>query len=277
MFSELMMNTWIVATVVAVVGGIVGFFAVARGSAFVAHALPQAGFAGAAGASLLGINTLVGLFVFALLGAFGIATLARHGRHDVVTALGLVMMLALGALFLGFSSEYAPEVYSLIFGEVLGVARSEILPTIGLAVASIAVLATISRPLLLSSILPEIGEARGVSRYRVELMFLIVVALVTTMSVPVVGALLVFSLLIAPAAAARELTDRPHRAVVWSVAIACCTVWLSIAVSYATNWPIGFFVGAFGVLAYLAGRIISPRRRTHRPGPQPAIAPVGRA
>ncbi len=82
MFSGFMVNTWTVATMVAVVAGVVGFFTVLRGSAFVAHALPQAGFAGAAGASLLGISTVAGLGVFAVLSALGIGVLGRRARHD---------------------------------------------------------------------------------------------------------------------------------------------------------------------------------------------------
>ena len=121
MFSGFMVNAWIVASVVAAVAGVVGFFVVLRGSAFVAHALPNGSFAGAAGAALVGVNTLIGLAVFSLLGALGIGLLGRRGRHDVATALTLVMMLALGALFLSLSVQYAPEVYSLLFGEVLGI------------------------------------------------------------------------------------------------------------------------------------------------------------
>src|SRR5580704_11099026 len=125
MFSSFMVNAWEVGSIVAVVGGLVGFFVVLRGSAFSAHAIPNGAFAGAAGAALLGINTLIGLAVFSLLGALGIGTLGRRGRHDVATALALVMMLALGAAFLSRTTEYEPEICSLLFGEVLGVASNQ--------------------------------------------------------------------------------------------------------------------------------------------------------
>src|SRR5262249_61867783 len=100
MFAPFMMNAWITATIVAVVAGIVGYFVVLRGSAFPAHAIPKGAFAGAAYAALIGVSTLLGLAVFALLGALGIGTLGRRGRNDVATALTLVMMLALAAAFL---------------------------------------------------------------------------------------------------------------------------------------------------------------------------------
>jgi zinc/manganese transport system permease protein len=116
---------------------------------------------------------------------------------------------------------------------------------------------------MLTSALPEVAEARGVSTRRVELYFLIVMALATSMTVPVVGALLMFSLMIGPAAAARSVTARPGRALALSVAIALATVWLSIALSYQTNWPLGFFVGVTGAAFYLMGqaaRAVTPRR-----------------
>jgi len=119
MFSGFMVNAWIVATMVAVVAGIVGFFTVLRGSAFVVTR-SQAGFAGAAGASLIGVSTLAGLGTFAVISALSIGFLGKRGRHDAVTALALVFMLGLGALFLSWSEEYASAIYALLFGEVLG-------------------------------------------------------------------------------------------------------------------------------------------------------------
>ncbi len=235
MFAGFMMNAWTIATIVAVVAGVVGYFVVLRGSAFPAHAIPKGAFAGAAGASLLGINTLIGLAVFALLGALGIGTLGRRGRHDVATALALVMMLALGAAFLSRTTEYEP---------------------------CIAAVAVLYRPLMLSSIVPEVAEAKGVRAHRIEICFLIVVALATAMTVPVVGALLIFSLMIGPPAAARSLTSKPLLAMLLSVAIALVIVWAAIAASYLYNWPIGFFVGALGALCYGTGRAWAAWRRS---------------
>ena len=260
MFASFMTNTWIVATIVAAVAGVVGFFVVLRGSAFPAHAIPKGAFAGAAGASLLGINTLVGLGVFSLLGALGIGSLGRRSRQDVATALALVMMLALGAAFLSRTTEYEPEIYSLLFGEVLGVSSTQILPVALLGLACVAAIAALYRPLMLSSIVPEIAESKGVRSHRMEICFLVVVALATAMTVPVVGALLIFSLMIGPPAAARSLTSRPVLAMIGSVVIALVTVWASIAASYLYNWPVGFFVGALAALSYGIGRAWAWRR-----------------
>jgi zinc/manganese transport system permease protein len=267
MFSGFMVNAWIVATIVAIVGGAVGFFVVLRGSAFVAHAIPNGSFAGAALANLVAINPLIGLGVFSLGGALGIGLLGRRGRHDVATALTLVFMLGLGALFLSFSSEYAPEIYSLLFGEVLGISTNELAPTAALAIVCLLALALVYRPLLLSSILPEAGQARGIGPFAIELAFLVIVALATTMTVPVVGTALIFSLMIGPPAAARTFTGRPPLAIALSVAIALATVWAAISLSYQTNWPVGFFVGVISAAAYACGRGWAFWQRRQRLGP----------
>jgi zinc/manganese transport system permease protein len=254
MFSGFMVNAWEAATIVAVVAGVVGFFTVLRGSAFAAHALPNGAFAGAAGASLIGVNVIVGLGVFALLGALTISGLGGRARRDVATALAIVMMLGLGALFLSMTTEYAPEIYSLLFGEVLGVSSTELLPTAGIAMVCIAAVFVLYRPLLLSSVMPDAAQARGINGRHMELAFLVVIALATTMAVPVVGSLLIFSLLIGPPAAARSFTNKPLPAVGLSVAFALGTVWLAIALSFVSNLPIGFFVGALSACSYAAGR-----------------------
>ncbi|MGH2871237.1 MAG: metal ABC transporter permease, partial [Solirubrobacteraceae bacterium] len=253
-FSGFMINTWIAASLVSAIAGVVGFFVVLRGSAFPAHAIPNGAFAGAAGAALIGVSTLLGLAVFAVLAALGIAGLGRRGRHDVATALALVLMLALGAAFLSHTTEYEPENFSLLFGEVLGVSSAQLGPVAALGALCIAAIALVYRPLLLSSILPEIGEARGVRVHRVEVAFLLVLALATAMTVPVVGALLILSLMIGPPAAARALTSRPAAAIALSVVIALAVVWTAIAGSYQTNWPIGFFVGALSACVYVLAR-----------------------
>ena len=264
MLSGFMVNAWAVAGIVAVVAGAVGFFVVLRGSAFVADALPTGAFAGAAGASLIGVNTLAGLGVFSVLGALGIGWLGRRSRHDVATALALVMMLGLGALFLSFSTQYAEEIYALLFGEVLGISTNEIAPVAILGAGTVAALIVIYRPLLLTSALPALGEARGVRAARVEAMFLVLLALATSVALPVVGALLIFSLMIGPPAAARSFTGRPALAIGLSVVLAVGTVWAAIAASYQTNWPVGFFVGALSACWYAVGRIAVAWRRGRR-------------
>jgi len=211
-----------------------------------------------------------------VLAALGIGWLGRRGRHDVVTALALVMMLALGAAFLSRTTEYSPEIFALLFGELLGVSSMEILPVAALGIVCLAGIAVLYRPLLLSSIIPDVAEAKGVRNYRMEMAFLVLLALATAMTVPVVGALLIFSLMVGPPAAARALSARPPVAVSLSVVLALATVWTAIASSYLTNWPIGFFVGAFSAFVYAVGRVWavmwSARTQSAAPSPRPPVA-----
>jgi zinc/manganese transport system permease protein len=254
MFSSLMMNTWIAATIVALIAGAIGFFAVLRGQSFAAHAIPNGAFAGAAGAGLLGLNVFWGLAVFSLAGALGIGAIGRRARQDVVTALVLVLMLGLGALFVSFSTEYAAVTYSLLFGEVFGVGSNLLVPIAALGAVALAAMAVLYRPLLLASALPEVADARGVSTRRMELCFLVVMGLAAAMTVPVVGVLLMFALMIGPAAAARSFTKRPGYAIAVATGIALVTVWAGIALSYRTNWPLGFYVGVIAAGFYLRGQ-----------------------
>ena len=173
----------------------------------------------------------------------------------MVTALALVMMLALGAAFLSQSTEYEPQIFSLLFGEILGVSSSKIVPVALLGLVCVLVIAALYRRLMLTSIAPEIAAARGIQPHRIEMAFLVVLACATTMTVPVVGALLIFTLMIGPPAAARCFSDRPGLAMAGSVAIALLTLWAALASSYEVNWPVGFFVGTFSSAWYGLGRI----------------------
>jgi zinc/manganese transport system permease protein len=269
MFSGFMTNAWVVSTIVAVVAGVVGFFVVLRGAAFPAHAIPKGAFAGAAGAALLGLSSLLGLGTFAVLAAFAISWMGKRGRRDVVTALALVLMLALGSAFLSHTTEYAPQIFALLFGEPLGVSVTEIVPVVGLAIVCLAAIAWLYRPLMLSSLAPEIAEARGVSAGRMELAFLVILALATAVTVPVVGALLIFTLMMGPPAAARAVTSQPVAAIGLSVAIALVTVWGAIASAYLTNWPIGFWVGTFSAFLYAMGRLAARAASTRGAGVNP--------
>ena len=256
MFASFMLNTWMVATLVAISAGLAGFFVVLRGATFAAHALPAGTFPGAAAASLIGINEFWGLTGFAILGVAGIAGLARHQRNEVATALTLITLLGLGTLFLSLSTEYSQAVYALLFGEVLGISSNEVAPVALLSLGVDAAVLLLFRPLVLSGVAAELVTSRRLSAPRLNLLFLGVLGLATAMALPVVGALLVFSLMVGPPSAARALTADPVRALLLSVALAVLTAWAAIALSYLTNWPIGFFVGGLAALAYVGGRIV---------------------
>ncbi len=259
MFASFMANAWIVGSMVAIVAGCVGFFVVIRGAAFAAHALPLGAFPGATAAGLLGLNPLLGMVVFSGLGVLGISWFGRRQRRDIATTLTLVTLLGLGALFLSFSQAYAQNLYALLFGEVLGIGRGAILPVLSLSLLCLVAVAALFRPLLLSALSPELAAVRGRSPAWLELGFLGILALATAMALPVVGVLLVFSLMVGPASAARTLASRPLPAMVLSAGLALLTVWAAIALSYLTDWPVGLFVGGIGVLWYGLGRAWAAR------------------
>ena len=260
MFSRYMLDTWLLATLVAATAGFVGFFVVIRRASFAAHVLPLGAFPGAAAASLLGVNPLLGLLAFAALGVLGITQLERLGRREVATALWLTVALALGTLLLSMTRQYAQGLYALLFGEVLGVSPGTLLPVAALCALAVAATLLQFRRLLLDALSSELVAAAGVSARGVELGFLAALALATATVLPVTGALMVFSLMVGPASAARAITDRPPLAAAGSVAFALLTVWSAIALSYLSNWPVGFFVGSLGALAYGVGRLL----RRHR-------------
>lgn len=261
LFSGFMLHSWAATSIVAAVSGVVGFFVVLRGATFAAHAIPQGAFTGAAGAALVGTSTLIGAGALSLVAVGCLARWGRRGRHDVVTALVLVGMLATGALFLSLGSQYAAQTFSLLFGEPLAVSAGYLWPTAALGGACTALVLVCYRRLLLSSLAPELAQARGVGPVGADFCFLLAVGATTTLALPIVGALLVFSLMIGPAAAARLLTDQPALALGLSATLALVTVWAATVFSYWSNWPLGFFVGVSAVLWYVLGRAVGARRR----------------
>ncbi|MCB8880720.1 metal ABC transporter permease [Acidisoma cellulosilytica] len=261
MFASYMINGWIMATIIAVLAGAVGLFVVLRGMSFAAHALPLGAFPGAAAANLLGINELWGLIGFSGLGVIGITQLAQRQRRDVATALVLMALLGLGTLFLSLSGHYAQGVYALLFGQLVSVSRAQIWPVLALGLVILVAIGICFRPLLLSTLSPDLAATHGVSPKRTDFGFLLLVGAATAMALPVVGALLVFSLMVGPAAAARSLTDRPATALLLSVGLALLTVWASIAAAYVSDWPIGFFVGALAAAFFAVAQLSRRFRR----------------
>ncbi|MDA8378829.1 MAG: metal ABC transporter permease [Planctomycetia bacterium] len=255
MFASFMINTWIAATIIAITAGILGFFVVLRRSAFAAHVLPMGTFPGAAAAELLGIQPLWGLLAFVAIGVLLLQQLQRLGRKDVAAGMVLVTLMASGALLLSMTNAYGPAVFSLLFGEVLGVSAADLLPVAIISTVVMAGVIALYRPLLLQSAFPELAISRGVSSGITDLLFLTLLGLVTAMALPVVGTLLVFSLLVAPAATAQTLSATPVRVLFLSVALAVGMMWSAIALSFLTNWPIGFFVGATGAALFSSARI----------------------
>jgi zinc/manganese transport system permease protein len=249
---DFMLNAFAASGIVAVVAGLVGFFLVLRGQAFAGHALSHVGFAGATGAVLAGIPPLWGLVGLTVAGGAAMGSLGerREGR-DVAIGVVLALSLALGLLFLHFFTAYASQATALLFGNVLGVDAETVWSLLALGVLCIVALAVIARPLLFASLQPELAEARGVPLRLVSILFLVIVAVATAACAQIVGVLLVFTLMVAPAAAAQRITARLWPAVALSVALALAAAWFGIALAWWTDWPSSFWITVLSAGAYL--------------------------
>ncbi len=254
---EFMRNAFLAATLVAALGGVTGFFLIQRGMTFAGHALPGIGFAGAAGAVWLGFSPLAGLVVFTLAGAGGIAKLKGDPRErDLHIGMILVTALALGLLFLSLYPGFAEPAYAILFGSLLGISKGE---TQVMAVGCLFLglfFVFAFRPLLFASFDPQAASARGVPTRTLGAAFLVVTALVVALCAPITGTLLVFTLLVAPAAIATRLTASPLKAVLLSVLIAEGLVWAALTLAYFWNSVPGFFVAALAFFVYLTVRLV---------------------
>ena len=248
---DFMRHAFAAATIVAALSGLVGYFLVLRGQTFAGHALSHVGFTGAAGAVLLGVAPLWGLVTATIAAGVGIGLLGG-GLVQRDVAIGMVLSLALGVglLFLHFYTGSATQATALLFGNVLAVDGRTIIALLGLAAVSLAGLAVISRPLLFASLQPELAAARGVKVRRLDVLFLVIVALATAECVQIVGVLLVFVLMVGPAAAAQSLTTRIGTGLLLSLVFAVVEAWSGVALCFYTDWPASFCITACSALVY---------------------------
>jgi len=250
---DFMRHAFAAAGIVAILAGLVGYFLVLRGQAFAGHALSHVGFAGATGAILIGASPLAGMLAVTTLGGIAMGLLGEKlVQRDIAIGVILTLSLGLGLLFLHFFTAYATQATALLFGDVLGVSQTTLYQLLALAIASLACLAIISRPLLFASINPELAEAKGVDLRAQSLVFLGLVGLTTAAAAQIVGVLLVFALMVGPAAAAQRLTTRILPGLVLSAILALSEAWAGIAFSYYTDWPASFWIASLSGGVYLA-------------------------
>jgi zinc/manganese transport system permease protein len=249
---EFMRHAFAAASVVAVVAGIVGYFLVLRGQTFAGHALAHVGFTGATGAVLVGLAPLWGLVLLTLAAGIGMGALGeRLAQRDVAIGLVLAFALGLGLLFLHFYTAFASQATAILFGNVLAVDLATVWTLLALGAVSLGTLALISRPLLFVSLQPEMAEARGLSLRLYGVLFLAVVALATAECAQIVGVLLVFALMVGPAAAAQRIAATVIGGILLSALLALVEAWLGIALAYYTDWPTSFWITALSALVYL--------------------------
>ena len=256
---EFMRNAFMATTIVGVVAGAVGYFLVLRGETFAGHALAHVGFPGATGAVLIGLSPLLGLTLFTLLAGIGIGLLGEKAHRDVAIGLVLTLSLGLGLLFLHFYTAYASQATNVLFGNVLGISAGTIIVLALLAVVCLVALTLIARPLLFARRQPELAVARGVRLGLVSTLFMVIAAISTVEAMQIVGVLLVFALMVAPAASAMRLTRRVGAGIAVSIVLAVAIAWLSLTLAFYTDWPTSFWITALGALTYVASGLRGSR------------------
>jgi zinc/manganese transport system permease protein len=263
MFAQLLAQHFVhtalwAGAVVAIVSGAIGVFVVTRGMSFAVHAISELGFTGAAGALALGIDPVLGMFGGSLLVGVVLGFLSLRGRErDSAIGSVLAFGLGVGVLLLSLYHGYATEATNLLFGSIVGVSDTQLRNLVIVGAVVLAGLAVLYRPLLFSSVDPEIAAARGVPLRALSVAIFLLLALTTAEAIQVVGVLLVLTLVITPAAAAQRLTGRPALALVLSIVIALVSTEGGILLSLEKSWPTSFFISAISFGAYLAARIFA--------------------
>ncbi len=260
-----MVNALEAGTIVAVLAAVVGWYVVLRGQTFASHTLSVMAFPGATGAALAGLPASLGYYVACTVAAMAIGGggRARRRRRGSETAtIGTVQTvgLAAGFLFLSLNQSVLGEPDALLFGTFLGITRGQVLALLLVAIAALVALAALARPLLFSSIDADVARAGGVPVGVIDVAFLLILGLAIAATSQLTGALLVFALLVAPAASAQLITARPVAGLALSVAIALVVVWLGLAIAYFTIYPVGFYVTSLAFAIYVAARIVTGRR-----------------
>jgi zinc/manganese transport system permease protein len=264
-----MINALEAGTIVAVMAGVTGWFMVLRQQAFAGHTLSVIAFPGAAAASLAGLPLAVGYFGFCGLGALALAGIAgsRRSHSAESAAIGSLqaLALALGFLFVSLYHGILNGLDSLLFGTFLGITSQQVTVLLAVAAASVAILAVAGRPLFFASVDADVARASGVPVRWLGFGFLLVLGLSVAETSQITGALLVFALLVTPAATAHQLTARPALGLALSVALALAVTWLGLALAYFSIYPVGFYVTSLSFALYVLVRLaraFANRRRT---------------
>jgi len=262
-----MVNALRAGTVVAVMAAAIGWFMVMRRQSFAGHTIAVVGFPGAAGATLIGVSALYGYFAFCIVAAVVISAVPHSrgkafSQENAVTGTVQTLLLALGFLFVSLYRGNLDGINSLLFGNFLGITDSQVLTLLVVAVVALGILAGISRPLLFASIDPDVAAARGVPVRGLSLVFLLLLGLAAAEASQITGALLVFALLVMPAATAQRLTPRPLLGGAIAVALGLVVTWAGLAIAYFSPYPIGFWVTTLAFGTYVAAGVGTARRRT---------------
>ena len=254
---QFMMNAFEAGTIVAIIAGITGYFVVLRRSAFTAHAFSEIGFAGAAAAVLVNVAPIAGLLGGSIMGGLAIAALGRRATNrDTQIGIVLAFSLGMGLLFISLYTGYATEAYSILFGEILGVSAGQVQLTLVAGILILLGVGFLYRPLLFSSLDEDVAEAKGIPMLFIGTVFMLLVAVAVSFAVQVTGVLLIFSLMVTPAATAQYVSRRPQTGMIIAVAIALGATWVGLFVAFYTPYPVSFFITAIAFGLYLAVRVV---------------------
>jgi zinc/manganese transport system permease protein len=266
-----MQHAFEAGTLVALSAGVIGYFVVLRGLSFAAHALSHIGFAGATGAVLLGGAPIVGLLVFtmsagAVMGALG----QRLRGRDVTIGLVMAWSLGLGLLFTGLYQGSVQFAIGILFGQIFGITSQDVAVTLVAGTVTVLLIVAVYRPLLFATLDEEVAEAKGVPVRALSIAFMVILAVAVSEAVQVVGVLLIFALIVAPAAIAERFTTRPSRGVLLAALLAVLFTWAGLTIAYYLPYPVGFFITTIAFLSYILARVLSDviaRRATGRVRP----------
>jgi len=270
-------NSLIAAALLGVVGGLVGVFVQVRDMQFAVHGISELSFAGAAAALLLGGSVALGsvlgsVLAAALIGALGVRARDRNSVIGVLMPFGL----GLGVLFLSLYEGRAANKFGLLTGQIVAVDTVRLGWLVAVSVVVLAGMAVIWRPLMFTSVDPEVAAARGLPAGVLSIAFTLLLGLAVSLAVQVVGALLVLSLLVTPAAAAFRVTASPVLAPVLSTVFAVVSAVGGILLALGGSIPISPFVTTISFAIYLVCRVVSARRQRTGWGSRdvPAETPV---
>lgn len=256
---DFMRAAFLSGSVIALTCGLVGYYVLLRRLIFASDALSHVGFAGAMAAAFLGWNPFVGLFGGSIIVGVGMGQSGGASARSRDVAIGTVLawILGLGALFLGLylahpaaNTNIAVGV-GVLFGSIFGIDAQTALVISVVGAATSIVLLAMARPLLFASLDPEVARARGLPVRLLDALFLTLLAVTVAEAVPAVGALLVFALIVTPAAIARRLTTRPYVALFLSAALALVITWVGLTMAFYLSYPVSFDISALGFVVYL--------------------------
>jgi zinc/manganese transport system permease protein len=256
-----MVNALEAGTIVAVMAGVVGWFMVLRRQSFAGHTMSVLAFPGATGALLVGLPAGVGYFAFSSLaavaigGAGGVGTRRSSGQEAAVTGAVQAFGLACGFLFLSLYQGVLSGYENLLFGSFLGVTRGQVLSLGLVAAAAVGFLVVAGRPLLFASVDEGVARAGGVPTRGLALAFLLVLGLAVAATAQITGVLLVFALLVAPAATAQLLTGRIGLSLALTVALGILITWTGLGLAFFFNRPVGFYITTIAFVLYAGARV----------------------